>query len=124
MAQQLFDGMQIGTCIKQMGGKAVAQRMGRIILAAKPDHGDIPLHKMLDTAGVHRLSLLLSLKQIHLWPVQQVTFSEVFQQLFGQQGKAVFAAFAGYLYLKGFAVNITQAQLTQFIHAKAGAVKQ
>ena len=122
--QQFFNGMYIGTGIQQMGGKRMAQGMGGIILAAQPDHSDIPLHKMLDTAGMHRLSFFLPFKKINLWPVLQVTFSEVFQQMPGQQGKAVFAALAGYFQLKGFAVYITQAQVYQLIHAQARAIKQ
>ena len=45
-------------------------------------------------------------------------------QMFGQQGKPVFTAFAGYyFYLVVYAVYINQPYVAQLVHAQAEAIK-
>ena len=46
------------------------------------------------------------------------------RQMFGQQGKAVFTAFAGYyFYPVVYTLYISQPDVAQLIHAQAGLIK-
>jgi len=60
MAQQFFDGMQIGTGIQQVRGKGMTQGMSAktFILKACLLHGY--LHNQLNTAAMHALAILFS----------------------------------------------------------------
>src|SRR6185312_13633799 len=108
-----------------MSSKRMPQGMCRIILSAKADFADITLYKILDAALVHGLSLCLPFKQIYLWFIFFVIIAQRFQQMLGQNGKAVSFSFTGYhFYLESFGVNIAEFDVAQFIHPHAGTIKQ
>lgn len=50
VAKEFFNGVDVGTGIKQMSSKRMPQGMSRIILSAKTDFADITLYKILDAA--------------------------------------------------------------------------
>ena len=80
MAQQLFNGMQVGTGIKEVSSEGVPKGMSAktLILKACLLHGN--LHIELNAAGVHALTLFDSFKQISDRPVLTEVFAKSCQR--------------------------------------------